>query len=104
MSQSDPKLIIFLLVAYVLLHAIWPSRGMGVDASRLARLEFKVNKILDHLGIDHDIVSDGVKDLIQQGRKIAAIKLYREQNGTGLKESKDAVEKIAAELKTSLRL
>ena len=33
--------------------------------------------------------------LLEQGRKIEAIKLYREQTGTGLKEAKEAVEDIA---------
>jgi ribosomal protein L7/L12 len=32
---------------------------------------------------------------LEQGRKIQAIKLYREQTGVGLKEAKDAVEELA---------
>ena len=35
-------------------------------------------------------------DLLRQGKKIPAIKLYREQKGTGLKFSKEAVEALAA--------
>ena len=35
--------------------------------------------------------------LLQQGRKIKAIKLYREQTGLGLKEAKDAVEAMGAD-------
>jgi hypothetical protein len=100
-SSHDLKLFIIFFVASGLLQLFRPSWSTGVLASRLTRLEFKVNKILDHLGIDHDIVSEGVMELIQQGRKINAIKLYREQNGTDLKESKDAVEQIAAELRAS---
>ena len=34
--------------------------------------------------------------LMEQGRKIPAIKLYREQTGVGLKEAKDTVEALAA--------
>lgn len=34
-------------------------------------------------------------ELLRKGRKIAAIKAYRERTGLGLKESKDAVEAIA---------
>ena len=40
-----------------------------------------------------------LSECIFQGRKIEAIKLYREMTGLGLKEAKDAVE----ELETSLR-
>ena len=35
-----------------------------------------------------------VRDLLAVGRKIEAIRVYREQTGTGLKEAKDAVEAI----------
>lgn len=35
--------------------------------------------------------------LLEQGRKIDAIKLYRERTGRGLKDAKDAVEKLAFE-------
>jgi ribosomal protein L7/L12 len=34
--------------------------------------------------------------LVQSQKKIEAIKLYRQQTGTGLKEAKDAVEALAA--------
>lgn len=33
-----------------------------------------------------------VQDLLREGKKLEAIKLYREQSGLGLKEAKDAVE------------
>jgi ribosomal protein L7/L12 len=36
-----------------------------------------------------------VKRLIMEGQKIAAIKLYRQVHGVGLKESREAVERIA---------
>jgi len=35
-----------------------------------------------------------IRELLSQGNKIAAIKLYREGTGVGLKEAKDAVEAI----------
>jgi ribosomal protein L7/L12 len=40
---------------------------------------------------------DEVLTLIRSGKKIAAIKAYREQTGVGLKDAKDAVEALAAE-------
>ena len=42
-----------------------------------------------------------IKDELLGGNKIQAIKIYREQTGVGLKEAKDAVEKLEAELRTS---
>ena len=35
--------------------------------------------------------------LLQAGKKIEAVKLYRQETGAGLKEAKDAVEALAAE-------
>jgi len=42
-----------------------------------------------------------IKEALFNGNKIQAIKLYREQTGQGLKESKDAVEKLEDELRIS---
>lgn len=39
-----------------------------------------------------------IVDAIRAGNKILAIKIHRELNGTGLKESKDAVETLARAL------
>jgi ribosomal protein L7/L12 len=39
---------------------------------------------------------DEINELLVQGKKIEAIKLYREQTGVGLKEAKDAIEAIEA--------
>lgn len=55
----------------------------------------------------HSAISDDRTQLIIEslfaGRKIEAIKLYREQADVGLKESKDAVEKLETELRLSSR-
>lgn len=37
-------------------------------------------------------ITDEVEDHLRAGRKISAIKAYRESTGAGLKEAKDAVE------------
>jgi ribosomal protein L7/L12 len=38
-----------------------------------------------------------VLDLMRDGQKIAAIKLYRERTGAGLRDAKEAVERLAAQ-------
>lgn len=43
-------------------------------------------------------VQDRIEPLLREGRKIEAIKLYREIKGVGLKEAKDAVEWYQREL------
>ena len=50
------------------------------------------------------IPSNAVEQITQailSGNKIEAIKLYREQNNVGLKEAKDAVDKMEAELRSA---
>ncbi len=44
--------------------------------------------------VDHQSLEDEVRDLLAQGHKISAIKLYRERTGRGLKESREAVERL----------
>ncbi len=66
------------------------------DASRLARIERKLDLIINHLAIEPP-ADDGlneVRALIEQGprRKIAAIALYRKLTGASLAEAKRAVE------------
>ncbi|QIS10185.1 ribosomal protein bL12 [Nocardia arthritidis] len=72
---------------------------------RIDLLNYKLDLIIKHLGIqDADAVvlnkSSGsysvdlteVGELMAQGKKIQAIKRYRELTGLGLKDAKDAVE------------
>jgi ribosomal protein L7/L12/DNA-directed RNA polymerase subunit RPC12/RpoP len=44
----------------------------------------------------HATADEALADLIRRGKKIEAIKRYREQTGLGLKEAKDAVEAMEA--------
>ncbi len=91
----------------------------NTEAERLARLEKKLDQLLSQAGLETNVylqspavspppnafsagipitgtASADVLDLVRRGRKIEAIKLYREQNpGTDLKHAKDAVEQIA---------
>ncbi|MEZ6233360.1 MAG: ribosomal protein L7/L12 [Phycisphaerales bacterium] len=68
-------------------------------AARLARVERKLDALLASLGIDGaacagagDPALDDVRALVAGGRKIEAIKRYREITGVGLKEAKVAVD------------
>ncbi len=73
------------------------------NRNRIIRLERKVDFLLRELGLvekeeanllNPDPILDEVVALVRQGNKIGAIKLYREKTGVGLKEAKDAVEKL----------
>jgi Ribosomal protein L7/L12 C-terminal domain len=49
-------------------------------------------------------VQDQIRSLLLEGKKIEAIKIYREATGLGLKESKDAVEIVESELRRGEQL
>jgi len=42
-------------------------------------------------------------DLLEQGRKIQAIKLYRERTGQGLRESKEFIDKLVIEFNINIK-
>lgn len=101
----DPTLIATLVgVAVLVLLLALAGRGGSTRQleRRLDRLERKVDLLLQHLDVPQpgldlgpDIAVDqDVVALARAGRKIEAIKRYREITGVGLKEAKDAVERI----------
>ena len=63
---------------------------------KMDRLELKLDLIMKHLGVADpslNVPYDEIDALIHQGRKIQAIKRYRELDPTaGLKQAREAVE------------
>ncbi len=58
------------------IQRVWPAPDL--NAKRIAYLERRVSDLSTQLGIKEAPLTD-VQELIAQGRKINAIKLYREQ-------------------------
>lgn len=81
-----------------IVRRVWPMSDP--NARRLAYLERRVSEMSKQLGIE-EAPPIGVQELIVQGRKIHAIKLYREQTGMGLTASKEAVDVMEAQMKTA---
>ncbi|EST24241.1 ribosomal protein L7/L12 [Streptomyces roseochromogenus] len=62
---------------------------------RVARVEHKLDLILGHLGLQEDDPRmDEVIALARDGKRVQAIKVYREMTDVGLKEAKEAVERL----------
>ena len=85
------------------------------DAERIDRLERQVRYLLRCLGVDAEIAatddapfgaapppppsaSPEIVALVLAGKPIQAIKLYRQVTGAGLKESKDAIDRLRVDL------
>jgi hypothetical protein len=50
----------------------------------------------DHIPLDNTVLeADPILELVRQGRKIQAIKAYRERTGAGLRQAKDAIDAMA---------
>ncbi|MGC9541979.1 ribosomal protein L7/L12 [Streptomyces sp. UG1] len=91
----DMTVLFFVLFGVLALLLGVQSRFSQAD-KRVARIERKLDLIIDHLGLrEDDPRMDEVVALLRDNRKIQAIKLYREITGAGLKEAKDAVEQLA---------
>jgi ribosomal protein L7/L12 len=87
----DIGIFLLLLLVIILLSTV------SADLKgRLIRVERKLNLVLGNAGIElpqGQPLSDRVKEIAREpGRKIEAIKVYREETGVGLAEAKQAVE------------
>jgi len=86
---------LFLMVIIAILGARLTSIERRVV--KLSSVDAKLDLLLQQAGIKYDPYKGapaGVMEAIREGRKIEAIKCYREATGAGLKESKDFVEAL----------
>ncbi|OMI41281.1 ribosomal protein L7/L12 [Streptomyces sparsogenes] len=81
----------------MVIATMWSAIERKVDKlnRRTAQLTRKVDLILEHLGIEEpqpDLAP--VRALVVEGKKIHAVKAYREITGADLKEAKEAVDRM----------
>jgi ribosomal protein L7/L12 len=65
--------------------------------NRLSRLDAKVDALLKHAGVQFDEFQDvpaDVREALERGETILAIKRFRAATGVGLKEAKEFVDEI----------
>jgi ribosomal protein L7/L12 len=64
---------------------------------RLSRLDAKVDALLKHAGVQFDEFQDvpaDVREALERGETILAIKRFRAATGAGLKEAKEFVDEV----------
>ena len=88
-----------LWVLAVLLLAILGARIKGLQSRMgvMSRLEAKVDLLLKQANITFDPyanVPPEIAQAVRNGKKIEAIKLYRQSSGLGLKEAKEYIEGV----------
>ena len=87
---------------FVVVVLFWVALTQGRSQTRMEKrlrdLEVRFEKLLLHVGFVADPnppITDDVRVLARTpGAKVAAIRAYRQQTGAGLKEAKEAVEKL----------
>jgi ribosomal protein L7/L12 len=99
------ELLVLLLLPLALLLGLWPMSNLSRQAERQARqlraIERRIQLIMDHLGASEPAQPmPEVMRHLEAGRKLPAIKAYREVTGVSLKEAKEAVEALEAQLNT----
>jgi ribosomal protein L7/L12 len=65
--------------------------------NRLSRLDAKVDALLKHAGITFDEFQDipaDVREALERGETILAIKRFRQATGAGLKEAKEFIDEV----------
>lgn len=94
-----------------LIHAIKLYReatGASLAEAKQAVEEMARNETVKppHGAMDYDnpILEARVKSLLAKGRKVEAVKVYREEYRIGLKAAKDAVDRIEASMKRRMDL
>ncbi len=74
------------------------TRQLDDIRGHLTRLENKLDLVLQHLGIDWESgvasLDRELLQLLRYGKKLKAIKLYREKTGTSLAEAKAHVDQL----------
>jgi len=93
-----PWLAVGVVIGALFVWGLMPRRDRPADPMRMARLERRVDDIAATVGLPPDALSTAahpsaqVLALIDGGNKIGAIKQYRTETGSGLREAKEAVE------------
>ena len=64
---------------------------------RLSRIDRKLDALLKHAAVSFDVYEDvpaDVRDAIERGETIEAVRRFRQATGVGLKEAKDFVDEV----------
>ena len=88
-------IVLFLVLGIWLLFQRIYSLSARLD--RLSRLEGKIDALLRHQGIQYDPLGDvppQVREALDKGERILAIKRLREATGLGLKDAKDQIDEL----------
>ncbi|WP_097027121.1 ribosomal protein L7/L12 [Clostridium peptidivorans] len=73
---------------------LWIVSSIIQMRSDITRININLNKIAKQVGVP-DTITDELKSLILEGKKVEAIKKYRIATGLGLKEAKEYIDSLS---------
>jgi Ribosomal protein L7/L12 C-terminal domain len=97
MNNNAMLLILCLLPIGLLLPISWRLDSTDRRLRVLSRIDAKLDLLLKQAGIEYHPYTNlppNVVDALRRGKKIEAIKHYRQATGVGLKEAKDVIEDV----------
>jgi len=94
MDATNIIVLVFGLGVLLLFHRI---SSLSARMDRLSALEGKIDALIRHQGIHYDPLGDvppQVREALDKGERILAIKRLREATGLGLKDAKEHVDEL----------
>lgn len=85
---------IWWIIPLLVLILISFSSSINQLRNEIKRTNTILEKITKQIGVPEPPVDSVIRNLVAEGKKIEAIKRYREITGVGLKEAKDYIDSI----------
>ncbi|HOV27640.1 MAG TPA: ribosomal protein L7/L12 [Pseudobacteroides sp.] len=85
---------IWWIIPLLVLILISFSSSINQLRNEIKRTNTILEKIAKQIGVPEPPVDSVIRNLVAEGKKIEAIKRYREITGVGLKEAKDYIDSI----------
>ncbi|CAM2794313.1 ribosomal protein L7/L12 [Hathewaya histolytica] len=73
---------------------LWIISSISQIRGDIQRININLNKISEQVGVP-DTITDELKSLILEGKKVEAVKKYRIATGLGLKEAKEYIDSLS---------
>jgi ribosomal protein L7/L12 len=88
---------LWIIIGIMLLSSILTGiQQLRNDSKRTIKI---LGEIAKQIGLPETPVDDEIKNLVVEGKKIKAIKMYRQATGLGLKEAKENIDLLSEKLK-----
>lgn len=96
MTEQTAIIVLFFLLVLLVIGVLSARLNtMELRIAKLSSVDAKLDLLLKHAGLEYDPYKNlppAVVEALRSGKKIEAIKCYRQSTAVGLKEAKDFIE------------